>query len=705
LHPRLHIPSQYITMKILPPTLLLILAPYAIEARYLTIDGPPDHPSPTTILPDPHRFIVRYKNEEGKANIHSDAKKCHTDLAPQHAIAVTLSTEALESLQNNPNIEYVEEDYPRYTMRIGGYDSNDGFKQHMPNNNKGTLDENHRNLTEVVPYGIAMVQADQVSYDSRNPRTVCVVDTGYSLGHEDLPSTNVDGFSFEGNMPWNQDGDGHGTHVAGRSPMNVLGLYDNRRTMKVSQILGSGHYYTGTIAAVSGNDEGVIGVAPGVNLFIIRVFADDGSFIRGSNLVDATNRCKDAGANVINMSLGGSGFSRAANEAYTDLYTNDNILIVAAAGNDGNTPEGTDLSYPASYDSVMSVGAIDSNKALASFSQRNNQVDIAAPGVSVLSTVPMGTGATKSGTLDVSGDSYIGIPMSGSETGTASGFLVDCGLGFDDCTAARGQICLIRRVEIFFSEKVLACQNGGGLGAVIYNNVAGDLAGDLAGIDTQIPSMGIFDTDGEFLLVNHLGNSATLAVSISNYRSFGGTSMACPHVSAVAALIWSHDPTKTASEVRAALESTAEDLGAPGRNNSYGYGLVQAAAACFPLTGSSCTLSSSQPFSKPSTGPSLSSSPPSGSPSEQPSLAPSLPSNLGPRPFLAACSLDSDCLSNNCMDLVCRSSPTAEANKFKLSGDRGGTGEGGVKGGENRRRLGRRQAGPRGAVDKNHERP
>jgi hypothetical protein len=67
-------------MKIFPPTLLLLLvAPYAIEARYVTTDGLPDNQSPIAIQPDPHRFIVRYKNEEGKANIHSDAKKCHTD--------------------------------------------------------------------------------------------------------------------------------------------------------------------------------------------------------------------------------------------------------------------------------------------------------------------------------------------------------------------------------------------------------------------------------------------------------------------------------------------------------------------------------------------------------------------------------------------------------------------------------------------------
>jgi subtilisin family serine protease len=213
------------------------------------------------------------------------------------------------------------------------------------------------------------------------------------------------------------------------------------------------------------------------------------------------------------MSLGGSNLSKAENKSFADLYTRDDILLIAAAGNLGNTTHGTARRYPASYDSVMSVGAIDSNKDLAYFSQRNDQVDITAPGVNVLSTVPMGTG-------------------------------------------------------------------------------------------------------------NVLGNYA--------YKS--GTSMAIPHVSGVAALIWSHNATKTASEVRAALQSTAEDLGVPGRDNEYGYGLVQAAAACSTLTGSSCTQFDAELPLEPPSGPSLSASLRSaGSASEQQqSATPSL-SSASPR--------------------------------------------------------------------------
>jgi serine protease len=201
-------------MKIHLPRLLIFLASYAVEARHLTTDGPPESQSPVTPQPDSDRFIVRYKNRQGKFTAQAAAKKVyHADLGPQSAMAITLSSDALEGLQKDPNIAYVEQDHPLSLMTMRGYHSTDVFKEHMMEN-KETHGENHRKLTETVPYGIPMVQADQVSYNSSNPRTVCIIDSGYDLGHEDLPNTNVNGYN--GNLPWNQDGDGHGTHVAGK---------------------------------------------------------------------------------------------------------------------------------------------------------------------------------------------------------------------------------------------------------------------------------------------------------------------------------------------------------------------------------------------------------------------------------------------------------------------------------------------------------
>jgi len=70
-----------------------------------------------------------------------------------------------------------------------------------------------------------------------------------------------------------------------------------------------------------------------------------------------------------------------------------------------------------------------------------------------------------------------------------------------------------------------------------------------------------------------------LQVNTSSYELFNGTSMATPHVSAVAALVWSYFPKCSASQIRSTLDKSALDLGAPGRDPYYGYGLVQAKAA------------------------------------------------------------------------------------------------------------------------------
>jgi serine protease len=243
-------------MKLLMPLLLLFLTPYAIEAGHVTpvkFEAESDS-APAT---PPRRFIVGYKNRQGKYRAQKAAQKesrtssgpqslstqgaaatevHNADLGQQNAVAVTLSPEACQSLKEDPNIEYVEEDLPRYPTRMRGYHQHlkdDVFKEDVANYNETRRNENHRKLAERVAYGIPMVQADQVPYDSTNPRTICIIDSGYDLRHEYLPSTNVDG--YDGNIAWNEDGLGHGTHVAGRSPLDVMGLFDvRRRIMKVS---------------------------------------------------------------------------------------------------------------------------------------------------------------------------------------------------------------------------------------------------------------------------------------------------------------------------------------------------------------------------------------------------------------------------------------------------------------------------------------
>jgi subtilisin family serine protease len=188
----------------------------------------------------------------------------------------------------------------------------------------------------------------------------------------------------------------------------------------------------------------------------------------------------------------------------------------------------------------------------------------------------MGTGVDTA--LTVGSTHYASSAMDGSPVKTATAPLADFGIGDTVDTTVSGKVCLIQRGTIDFATKVTNCQNSGGVGAIVYNNVAGSFSGTLGTTVTTIPSLTASDTDGA-AMKTQLGQSATVAVKASNYGYFDGTSMATPHVSAVAALVWSYFPSCTGAQIRTSLDNSALDLGAAGRDTRYGYGLVQAKAA------------------------------------------------------------------------------------------------------------------------------
>jgi subtilisin family serine protease len=270
------------------------------------------------------------------------------------------------------------------------------------------------------------------------------------------------------------------------------------------------------------------------------------------------------------MGLGGGRSSRTEKNAFQNAY-DAGVLPIAAAGNAGNTQ----VSYPAGYASVVSVAAVDSARAIASFSQQNADVEIAAPGVSVLSTTPF-----KPSSVSANSSSWPATDIDGSARLTRSGSLVDgelCG----SSGSWYGKVVLCKRGSYSFASKVTAVQAGGGVAAIIYNDVPGSFAGTMNGTSTTIPAVGISGEDG-LTMRNFFGQNTSVdnAGGVGNgYEAWDGTSMATPHVAGVAALVWSLNPTRTAAEIRNALNSTALDLGNAGRDNAYGFGLVQAKAA------------------------------------------------------------------------------------------------------------------------------
>jgi subtilisin family serine protease len=452
-----------------------------------------------------------------KGSIHHEFDKWNT-------LAVTLSASGLDRMRRTANVRSIEPDAPRYPM------SDDG---------------------QTTPWGIDRVQAPLVweaGYDGSGV-LVCIIDSGLYTGHLDFDGVNILGGYPDsgGEMQWNRDYFGHGTHVAG------------------------------TIAAKH-NDFGVVGVTPGtVSLYIVKVFGDDGLWAYSSDLADAAYRCADAGANIISMSLGGGSPTKVERLAFYDVYQ-QGILSVAAAGNDA----GNSHHYPASLDSVISVAAtIAKDNEVAEFSQQNHQVELAAPGVDVLSTVPY----LATNELTVGDVTYQANHIEYSPTDlTVSGVLVDGGLCDSTGDWADG-VVLCERGDISFYDKVMNVQASGAAAAVIYNNEPGDFLGTLGeGNTSEIVAISLSQADGQYLMANELGELGTvfseLSIPDSGYESWQGTSMATPHVSAVAALLWSSNPHRwTNVQIREAMDATALDLGEPGRDRAYGFGLVQAAAA------------------------------------------------------------------------------------------------------------------------------
>ena len=455
------------------------------------------------------------------------------DLSEVRAMAATLPRAAIAALAKNPNVEYVEDDQPRRALAL-------------TRPSKAPYE-----LGQLVPYGIPMVQADLVSDAAAANMKVCIVDSGYDAAHEDLAGNIASGRNYTTSGQWYTDELGHGTHVGG------------------------------TVTAVNNPNLGVVGVLPNrfVSLHIAKVFDVEGT-ASTSTIDRAALDCVRAGAKIISMSLGGEDSSQTEARVFQRI-ADEGVLSIAAAGNDGNTL----VSYPGGYPTVMSVAAVDENGAWASFSQYNATVEISGPGVGVLSTVPTGTG--RDPTLTVGRTSYASIPMEGTPAGSATAPLANFGLGTAVDAAMAGKICLIQRGTISFAQKVVNCQASGGVAAVVYNNVAGDLNGTLGTTVTSIPSVGVTDTAGADLL-QQVGQTASLTILATNYGYNNGTSMATPHVSAVAALAWSHHPQCTAQQIRASLTKSAKDLGAKGRDDKTGWGLVQAKAAIDRIASLGC---------------------------------------------------------------------------------------------------------------------
>jgi subtilisin family serine protease len=467
-------------------------------------------------------------------------------------IAIDVDEQGKSSLRNMNGFKSMEVDAKRYPLSLYNDDAGDPT------------------LQQLTPYAIYQSQANQLNLQPG--QKVCIIDSGLDASNNDFDWNNISGDNDSGTGNWFEHGGPHGTHVAG------------------------------TVAATD-NGFGVVGMAPGVSLHIIKVFNEAG-WGYSSDLAQAESLCAAAGANIITMSLGGGAANSTEENAFNDFTANGG-LVLAAAGNDGNNVR----SFPAGYKSVMMIGANDADNNIASFSQFPSNtvttgrgkkittetndgygVEVTAGGVDTLSTYPAGLATLSSLTADGAG-----IASAATDNlGTVSAATYYMGTGETVDTGANGKICMIDRGNVSFTVKADNCANSGGVGAVVINNVAGEgvIYMDITGTIATFPMVGTAFEDRSALVGSA---NASISIGASDYGYMSGTSMATPGVAGLAALVWSNHPTCTGTEIRDALKATAEDQGASGRDDNFGYGIAKGKAASDYLTANGCSGGTTPP--------------------------------------------------------------------------------------------------------------
>lgn len=413
-------------------TSLFIFSYTSITTEAMASQSSSETAAPSNSSADFEDVIVRFKDKPGQAELHAfkglggDVSNVFTIIP---AISGRLPAKAIEALKNNPQVEVVELDYVVQAL------------EYSSENELGNS------------WGAEHINADAAlaaGYSGEGVK-VAVLDSGVNFNHFDLRdnfdlSANELGYDFVSDDFFPEDVYGHGTHVAG-------------------------------ILAAASNGFGVVGVAPNAQIVALRVLDDNGDGT-ASRIIEALQWIQnynaahpDSPIRITNNSYG-TGSNSSQLEAAFDVLANFGVLHIGSAGNDGSAAgNGNNVSYPARYESVVAVAALDKNNLRASFSSTGSDVEIAAPGVAVLST-------------------------------------------WKDST-----------------------------------NFAGPLPFSFAGYA------------GEYFI------------------EANGTSMASPHVAGVAALLMGSNPGYTAEAVRNKMNQTALDLGATGKDNLYGYGLVDASLA------------------------------------------------------------------------------------------------------------------------------
>jgi minor extracellular protease Epr len=281
------------------------------------------------------RVIVIFKDKADKKAVTNVKGMVKKQYKNVKALAVTATKASIKRLAANPDVLSIEKDKVVHIK------------------------------SQFTDWGIQQIQASTAWKSGLTGKgvNISVIDTGVA-DHPDLSIAG--GVSVVSYTTSYVDDNGHGTHVAG-------------------------------IIGAKNNEIGTVGVAPEANLFAVKAMDNSGSGYV-SDIIAGIDWSIQNKMDIINLSLGLSTDSYALHDAVNKAY-NNGIIVVAAAGNDG-TPDGygDTVDYPAKYPNVIAVSATDLNNNRGIFSATGDAVQVAAPGVDIVSTYLHGSYARASGT-------------------------------------------------------------------------------------------------------------------------------------------------------------------------------------------------------------------------------------------------------------------------------------------------------------------
>jgi subtilisin family serine protease len=406
-------------------------------------------------------------------------------------------------------------------------------------------------VTGTAHADIGFLSAWGLARPSTNEVVVAVIDSGLDLTHPDIVSnlwTNPGEISNNG---LDDDHNGYVDDVHGYDFVNGTGA--------VTDSGFHGTHVAGTIAASGNNDLGVIGVDFQAHIMALKA-SNDGTTMTSAAIIEAMQYAammKTRGVNVvaINASFGGSSYN-STESSTIQAAGNVGIVFCAAAGNNTNNND-TVAYYPASYrlSNMIVIAATDQNDTLATFSDYGaTTVDLAAPGVNILSCLPVAQFGNTSYVQQASAV-YQANPLTYSGLTTSNGItaaIYYCGLGnpADFPAAVRNNIALIQRGTLYFSDKVSNATAAGARAAVIFNNTNGNFLGTLGTAGNWIPAIALSQADGQALLATlpATGKVVNAPDPANIYQLLDGTSMATPHVAGAVAFAAMNFPTETVAQ-------------------------------------------------------------------------------------------------------------------------------------------------------------